>query len=62
MDGVKLADRLAYGAGCTARRVGFLHDAFRPDGPAAPCELAKRFLRLSVAYVLPGGSVAAPSG
>jgi hypothetical protein len=62
MDGVKLADRLAYGAGCAARRVGFLHDAFRPDGPAAPCDLAKLFLRLSVAYVLPGGSVAAPSG
>jgi hypothetical protein len=62
MDGVKLADRLAYGAGCAARRVGFVHDAYRLDGPAAPIDLAKRFLQLSVAYVLPGGSVAAPSG
>lgn len=62
MDGVKLADRLAYGAGCTARRVGFVHDAFRPDGPEAPLDPARRFLRLSVAYVLPGGSVSAPSG
>jgi hypothetical protein len=62
MDGVKLADRLAYGAGCAARRVGFLHDAYRPDGPEAPVELGKRFLRLAVAFVLPGGSVAAPSG
>jgi hypothetical protein len=62
MDGVKLADRLAYGAGCAARRVGFVHDAYRLDGLEAPIDLAKRFLRLSVAYVLPGGSVAAPSG
>jgi hypothetical protein len=62
MDGVRLADRLAYGAGCAARRIGFLHDAYRPDGPEAPVDLARRFLRLSVAYVLPGGSVAAPSG
>jgi hypothetical protein len=62
MDGVRLADRLAYGAGCAARRIGFLHDAYRPDGPETPVDLAKRFLRLSVAYVLPGGSVAAPSG
>jgi len=61
MDGVKLADRLAYGAGCVARRVGFVHDAYRPDGPVAPVDLDKRFLRLSVAYVLPGGSVGAPS-
>jgi hypothetical protein len=62
MDGPRLADRLAYGAGCAARRVGFLHDAFRPDGPEAPLDLAKRYLRLCVAFVLPGGSVAAPSG
>lgn len=62
MDGVRLADRLAYGAGCAARRVGFLHDAYRPDGPAMPVDLAKRFLRLAVGFVLPGGSVAAPSG
>jgi hypothetical protein len=62
MDGVRLADRLAYGAGCAARRVGFLHDAYRPDGPEAPCDPARRFLRLAVAFVLPGGSVTAPSG
>ena len=62
MDGVRLSDRLAYGAGCTARRVGFLHDAYRPNAPAAPMELAKRFLRLPVAFVLPGGSVSAPNG
>jgi hypothetical protein len=62
MDGIKLADRLAYGAGCAARRAGFLHDAYRPNGPEAPVELDKRFLRLAVAYVLPGGGVAAPTG
>jgi len=62
MDGVRLADRLAYGAGCVARRVGFLHDAYRPDGPAEPLALANRFLQLCVAFALPGGSVAAPSG
>jgi hypothetical protein len=62
MDGVRLADRLAYGAGCAARRVGFLHDAYRPNGPQMPIDLANRFLRLAVAFVLPGGSVGAPSG
>lgn len=62
MDGVRLADRLAYGAGCAARRVGFLHDAFRPEGPLQPVELARRFLRLCVAFVLPGGTVGAPAG
>jgi hypothetical protein len=62
MDGLKLADRLAYGAGCAARRVGFLHDAYRSKKPHYPIDLTNRFLRLSVAYVLPGGSVGAPSG
>jgi hypothetical protein len=62
MDGVRLADRLAYGAGCAARRAGFLHDAYRPDGPVKPVDLSKRFLRLCVAFVLPGGTVAAPAG
>lgn len=62
MDGLRLADRLAYGAGCAARRAGFLHDAYRPDGPEAPLDLARRFMRLCVAYVLPGGSVSGPSG
>ena len=62
MDGVKLADRLAYGAGCAARRAGFLHDAYRPEGPVKPFDLDKRFLRLCVTFVLPGGSVTAPAG
>jgi hypothetical protein len=62
MDGARLADRLSYGAGCAARRVGFLHDAYRPDGPEAPVDLARRFMRLAVAFVLPGGGVSAPSG
>jgi hypothetical protein len=62
MDGVKLADRLAYGAGCAARRAGFLHDAYRVDGPVKPVDLARRFLRLCVAFVLPGGAVTAPAG
>ncbi len=61
MDGVRLADRLAYGAGCAARRVGFLHDAYRPDGGEAPTDPAKRFLRLAVAFVSPSGGVGAPS-
>ncbi len=62
MDGVRLADRLAYGAGCAARRAGFLHDAYRPDGPVDPLDLCRRFLRLCVAFVLPGGAVGAPAG
>jgi len=62
MDGVKLADRLAYGAGCAARRAGFLHDAYRVDGPVQPLDLSRRFLRLCVAFVLPGGNVGAPAG
>jgi hypothetical protein len=62
MDGVRLADRLAYGAGCAARRIGFLHDAYRPSDPQCPIDLKNRFLRLAVAYVLPGGSAGSPSG
>ncbi len=62
MDGLKLADRLAYGAGCAARRAGFFHDAYRPASLQCPIDLANRFLRLAVAYVLPGGSVGAPAG
>jgi len=62
MDGVRLADRLSYGAGCAARRVGFVHDAYRPDGAEMPVDPMRRFLRLPVAFVLPGGSVGAPSG
>jgi hypothetical protein len=62
MDGVRLADRLAYGAGCAARRMGYLCDAYRPTGLAAPINLANRFLRLAVALALPGGNVSAPSG
>ncbi len=61
MDGLRLADRLAYGAGCAGRRVGFLHDAYRPAGPCEPLELENRFLRLCVAFVLPGGAVSGPS-
>ena len=57
-----MADRLAYGAGCAARRAGFLHDAYRPDGPAAPLTLEKRFLRLCVALAQPGGSMSSPAG
>lgn len=45
-----------------AWRAGFLHDAYRPDGPERPLDLARRFLRLCVAFVLPGGTVAAPAG
>lgn len=62
MDGLRLADRLAYGAGCAARRVGFLHDAYRPAGPVEPLDLANRFMRLCVALVLPGGGVGGPGG
>ena len=62
MDGVRLADRLAYGAGCAARRAGFLHDAYRIDGPVNPVDPARRFLRLCVAFVLQGGAVRAPAG
>ncbi len=62
VDGVRLADRLAYGAGCAARRAGFLHDAYRPASLQCPIDLANRFLRLAVAYVLPGGGVGSPAG
>lgn len=62
VDGLRLADRLAYGAGCAARRAGFLHDAYRPASLQCPINLANRFLRLAVAYVLPGGNVGAPAG
>jgi hypothetical protein len=38
-----------------------VHDAYRPDGPVSPLDPARRFLRLAVAFVLPGGGLSAPS-
>ncbi len=61
MDGRRLADRLAHGAGRAARRVGYEHEVFRPDGPEPPLDPARLVLRAHVAFVLPGGSVGAPS-
>lgn len=61
MDGLRLADRLAYGAGCAARRIGFVHDIYRAAGPETPLDITNRFMQLSVALLLPGGSASGPA-
>jgi hypothetical protein len=38
-----------------------MHDAYRPNGLSCPITPDKRFLRLPVALVLPGGSAGAPA-
>lgn len=61
MDGLRLADRLAYGAGCAARRIGFVHEVYRAKGTEDPLDITNRFMKISVALLLPGGSVSGPA-
>lgn len=61
MDGLRLADRLAYGAGCAARRIGFVHDVYRAIGAGNPLDISNRFMQISVALLLPGGSASGPA-
>lgn len=61
MDGLRLADRLAYGAGCAARRIGFVHEVYRATGPENPLDINNRFMQLSVALLLLGGSASGPA-
>lgn len=61
MDGLRLADRLAYGAGCAARRIGFVHEVYRAAGPENPLDINNRFMQLSVALLLLGGSASGPA-
>lgn len=61
MDGVRLADRIAYGGGMAARKAGVICDAFRPRDGACPVVAANRTVRLAVLSVPVSGSVRGPA-
>jgi hypothetical protein len=50
MNGGKLQDRLYWGLGLCARRLGQSTDAFRPSGPFQPLAAKNRFLRLPTTF------------
>ncbi|MHB1303037.1 MAG: hypothetical protein ACYCZB_06125 [Acidiphilium sp.] len=61
MDGVRLADRIAYGGGMAARKAGVICDAFRPRDGGCPLNAANRTVRLAVLSVPVSGSVRGPA-
>lgn len=61
MDGVRLADRIAYGGGMAARKAGVICDAFRPRDGVCPIVAANRTVRLAVLSVPVSGGVRGPA-
>ncbi|MDX5932707.1 hypothetical protein [Acidiphilium acidophilum] len=61
MDGVRLADRIAYGGGMAARKAGVICDAFRPRDGACPVVAVNRTVRLAVLSVPVSGSARGPA-
>lgn len=61
MDGVTLADRIAYGAGQAARKAGVICDAYRPRNGGSPITDANRMLRMPVAFLPVSGSARGPA-
>jgi hypothetical protein len=61
MDGVRLADRIAYGGGMAARKAGVICDAFRPRGGGCPIVAGNRTVRLAVLSVPVSGSARGPA-
>jgi hypothetical protein len=57
MDSRRLQDRLYFGLGQSARHIGQIADAFRPDGPFDPLKKQNRFLRLHAAFVPAKGGI-----
>ena len=58
MDGRSLQDRIHRAAGMSARAVGQLADAYRPQGPVHPLDAANRYLRLPALFVPATGRAA----
>ena len=50
MDGLKLADRVAFGAGQAARKAGVICDAYRAQDAGCPITAANRIMRMPVAF------------
>jgi len=60
MNGAFLQDRLYFGAGRAAARIGLPCDLYRPSGPHHPTAPAHRRLQLNVIFLPPGGRVRRP--
>lgn len=61
MDGLRLADRIAYGAGQAARKAGVICDAYRVRDAGCPIKDANRIMRMPVAFLPASGSARAPA-
>lgn len=61
MDGLRLADRIAYAGGLAARKAGVIADVFRPVDGACPIVPARRTVRLAVLAVTASGSMRGPA-
>jgi len=62
MDGLRLADRIAYGGGMAARKAGVICDAYRPVDGACPLSPSHRMIRLGVVTLPAGGGFRGPAG
>ena len=62
MDRQRLQDRLYYGLGIAARRMGDFTDAFRPTGPDHPLDKSNRFLRLPASFLPMAGGATRANG
>lgn len=61
MDGVTLADRIAYGEGMAARKAGVICDLYRPRDGACPIVPGNRVIRLGVLSLPVSGSARGPA-
>ena len=62
MNGMTLQDRISRGMGVAARRIGSVHEVFRPDGPAAPLVRDNRQLRLHASFSAEDARFGKPAG
>ena len=60
MDGLKLADRIAYGAGQAARKAGIICDAYRARDASCPIKDVNRIMRMPVVFMPVSGAARAP--
>jgi hypothetical protein len=61
MDGLKLADKIAYGAGQAARKAGVICDAYRARDGACPIKDANRIIRMPVVFMPASGTARMPA-
>lgn len=58
MESSRLQDRIYYGLGAAARRMGDRTDAFRQNGPHNPLSTSNRYLRMKAAFIPMDGGAA----